>query len=786
MLSWLGFGRSPTHQDPENTPPDADAADENTPLLPDIGSTDETALQRNVHKKLHTYLMLKALSQGYLPSTQQACAHLRQFLATDVLNPTNTALTPSGRTLVRDVRRFIQSLITLLETKNSNDELQEFIWCTSRARAGFDGAEIVDAVSEAGRAGTGVNAGLEAVKTVAELLMGNREFRGLVEDVVTVARLIVSDTAEVAGEKVKDVAEVVRPEKEELEGVGEGAMDGGQTYPGVLPAQARMMRETGPAGGKHQARRPDSPEQQLKDVAEAVEEGIVETAQEAVDSTEHALKDGHRGEALLERLKRTVLKLRAQADYTDSVNIISTLLKRYAIAYSRSISAPAEHAASAVHTNSALDEAASRLWSVITSFGDKTAWDELLRRWGQLLSHLTSDIQFEALMNEIGDTISDILTNPSFADSSALDKKLQRLRDLAGGFDTGPTGSLKTDLDTLLSQCLTVLSTIAQDPALTSLTISATAILDTVSPPQSPHTFNPDLASDLTHVLAPRLLELLQHIPLLRLTVCTRTLTLLLENIILEPGDTIAHSSFFPHNVRIDTLNALELRKHPRRYTSSGTTTTTITLRGLTLRAEEIGYYIRLSSPSLSWLGAGMWDEGIISIFLDDRGIDLTLTITFSRSSADNIIALRDVAVKVNTLNYTLHRSRFRWLVWPAKPLLRPIIRRILKSQLESGIRELARTVNREVVFARERLRAVRVARPRSWGRFVRAVASRFRAPEGGEVEVRVGRGEGRLEGRYAPGSLVGLWEREGEGAGEWVRVGGEGGWRNRVFAVGG
>lgn len=785
MFSWLGSGRSSSssNRDIENAPPDVDAADENTPLLPDVGPTSETSLQRNVHQKLHTYLILKALSQGYLPSTIQACAHLRQLLSADVLNPTNTALTPSGRKLVRDVRRLIQSIITLIETKNRNDEVQEFLWCTSRARAGFDGAEIMDAVSEAGQAGTGVNAGVEAVKTVAELLMGNREFRGLIEDVVTVARLVVSDTAEVAGEKVKDVGEVVRPDQEEIDGVGERRPAELDQKPSSdqSPEQRELMNGHGQNGaGAYKGKRPDSPSQQIKQVAAAVEEGIADTAQEAVDSAERALKDDDRGDALLERLKRTVLKLRSRADYTDSVNVISTLLKRYAIAYSRSVSGPAEHIASAVHTNSALDEAARRFWSVITSFGEKTAWDELLRRWDKLLSHLTSDVQFEALMNEIGDTITDILTDPSFADASAIDQKLQRLRQLAGGFDTGHTGSVKDDLDKLLEQAQTVLGSVANDSALTDVIAHTTAVATNLYP--TPYSFNSDLASDLTHVLVPLLLQLIQYIPILRLTVATPEVDLLLENLILEPGDTVNSSSFFPHSIRLDTENAFEIRKQPRRYKSVAKSRATIILRGISVRADEVGYWLRAHTGIWRF-----WDEGIVSVRVDEKGVDVALDLEFARDRIENLVTLRRARVKIHKLDYVIHKSRFRWLAWPFKPFLRPILRRVLKKQMETQITEACRVLNRELVFARERLRAARVAKPKTWIRFLRAIAARMKIEDNGEVEVGVGVRTGKhernvFEGRYAPGSVVGLWEREGEHVGEWVGVGDEGGWRNKCF----
>ena len=50
---------------------------------------DDTTLQRSVHQKLHTFQMYRAISLGYMPSTEQVIANLRTLLASDFLDPDN-------------------------------------------------------------------------------------------------------------------------------------------------------------------------------------------------------------------------------------------------------------------------------------------------------------------------------------------------------------------------------------------------------------------------------------------------------------------------------------------------------------------------------------------------------------------------------------------------------------------------------------------------------------------------------------------------------------------------
>lgn len=114
--------------------------DETEPLLPRY--EDDTSRQRRLHQKLHTYQMLRALSEGYMPSTEQTIVNLRTLLASDVLNLRNQEIGSVGRQLVRDARLWIQTFIEFLREKNSNDQTQEFLWHLARSRVSVDRSRV--------------------------------------------------------------------------------------------------------------------------------------------------------------------------------------------------------------------------------------------------------------------------------------------------------------------------------------------------------------------------------------------------------------------------------------------------------------------------------------------------------------------------------------------------------------------------------------------------------------------------------------------------------------------
>ncbi|MBE7181484.1 MAG: hypothetical protein INR71_09800 [Terriglobus roseus] len=122
--------------------------DDSAPLLPKY--RDDTALQVELHKKLHTYQMIRALGKGFLPSNEQVIVNLRTLLAADVLSPDdNPDLSESGRQLVRYARQWLTQAIELLRHKNYNDEVQDFVWYLSKARISLNVDDVARRASKA-------------------------------------------------------------------------------------------------------------------------------------------------------------------------------------------------------------------------------------------------------------------------------------------------------------------------------------------------------------------------------------------------------------------------------------------------------------------------------------------------------------------------------------------------------------------------------------------------------------------------------------------------------------
>jgi Family of unknown function (DUF5923)/Protein of unknown function (DUF4449) len=532
------------------------------------------------------------------------------------------------------------------------------------------------------------------------------------------------------------------------------------------------------AGEKLESRNPKEPQSEQALQAEVVEVGdvLTDSAGAVVQGLEDSIlrKVAEDKDTLLDRLQKAILSLRKRGDYSDSVSTLSLLLRRFALAYSHIGSDIVETLEEDVHTNGDTDRALKNFWTFLTSFGDRQQWNEVESRAKGLLEQGRDDPQFDKLVNDAGRVLQDMFLDPKFFENAE-----ERFAQLRHEFRrVAADSSLREDADQLLETLSSTVKSVMQDGDIVKLIGVSEKIANILSPANQ--YVNGDLLRDAIHIFVPRLVESVQYIPIPRVEISTPEIDLLLENLILEPGVTVNQTSFLPYRLRLVTQNSVDIRKARFRTTSSVESLVTIKIAGLSVCAEDMGFWLRAHSGILRLV-----DQGVASFYLDERGIDIELDVEIAREHVEHIVTLHAVRVRIHKLAFTLRQSKFALLTWLFKPLLQPIIRRTMEIHIAAAIADGLRAANRELVYARERLRAARIANPDDLWTFVKAVATRF-MPEGDpKFYSRVGvdePGRGVFKGVYAPGSLVKLWHEDVLEASHPAQGYKCDGWRNDIF----
>jgi len=720
--------------------------DDQQPLLPVY--RDDTTLQREVHQKLHSYQMWRALTLGFMPSNEQTIINLRSLLSADILNPDNPELSDSGRLLVKFSKQWLHQFIDLLQHKNDKDQIQDFIWYLTKARISVDLGDMARRTTKS-RARADATAAYQSLQTVGSLLLTNSDFRIFLSDLNTVGREVFKDTAFTLSEVAEQAGKQIEPSQ----------------------AEQKTLKQPGSEEGPA----PSSQELNgdLIEVADVVGSGAVKVVKEAENSMIGKLQ-GEEGDSLLFRLKKTVTNLRQKRDYSESVSTLATLLQNYAVAYSRTAEDALGTLETDIQPNAAMEKAAKNFWAFLSSFGDEQEWKKLENAFHKVLDHSRKDPEFENLLTDVGNSLQKLLTDPDFFDHA--DEKFQELRKKSRG--VGTESSLRLDVDLFFEQAQRTFASVTRDEDISKLIQTTFRVWGILSPRHA--ATNQDLIQDAINVFVPLLIQYIQYIPIPRLEISTPEIDMLLENLIIEPGKTINHTSFLPFRFRVETYNDFELRKARFRVASKVTSKFTIKIDGLSMRADEVGFLLRAHSGLLR-----LADEGIASFQLDERGVDIHLDVEIAKEKMEQILTLRAVRVHIHKLSYNLRKSKFSFLGWLFKPLLRPLIRKVMEKQLAKGIADAIHSANRELLFFRERLRATRISDPDDLKTFFKAVMTRLTPADDPDLYTRVGvaaPGKGVFAGKYAPGSVVKLWEEEGRRAEERIDDWDEGGWRNDVF----
>lgn len=722
---------------------------EREPLLPQYN--DDTTLQRELHQKLHSYQMYRAMSKGFMPSTEQLIINLRTFLSSEVLNPEHPDLSNSGRRLIKQTRTWVEQFMDLLQHKNGKDQMQDIIWFLSKSSISVD-VEDITVRAQKTKAKADTLAAYQSLQTVGGLLFTNSDFRIFLSDLNTVGKEVFRDSAFALSHVAKEVGNKVDPSEEEKQKVAK---------PGADDQPAPSTQDlTGDA----------------VDVTQIVANGTAQVAKTTVDSAADKL-EGDEGKTLINRLQQAVLKLRKRPDYNDSVSTLSLLIKRYALVYSRAAEDIAHVAKKDVQENEALDRAAHNIWIFITSFGNKKDWEKTEALFKKVLGHKDKDPQFESTLNKAGDGLEKLLTDPQFMEHA--DEKFKELRAEYNKSSNGSNGSdLSKDVQALFQQLETTLYSVLRDEHINNLIQTSLRIFKILSPINQ--ATNPELLQDSINIFIPLFIAAIQYVPIPRLEVSTPEIDLLLENLIIEPGHTVNQTSFLPYRLKVETYNDFELRKARFGTTSAMTNLVTIKIDGLSAKADEMGFWLRAHKGILR-----LADEGIAGFALDEKGIDIHIDVEIAKERLEQILTLKAVRVHIHKLNYKIRKSKFSWLGWLIKPLLRPVIRKVMEKQLASALADFFHAANREILFARERLRATRIADPNDLLTFFKAVSARLTPADDPDVYTRVGvaqPGKGVFKNVYAPGSVVKVWNEEASKAPERIEEFDAGGWRNAIF----
>lgn len=178
-----------------------------------VEPVDRNKVQRDIDRKIRFYGIIAAMRQSKLPTNDQMNHFFDWALARSPVQIEQ--LSPDGQKLIQDSRDIIQTFRELINEKNGDELLQNFVWRTRDVRSTVSGAQtdpnsVLPVDQE--KAKNDTQQAMRHMRTLLNLVFTNSEVRKLFSDFGVIGRDIFARGA-------AKVADIARPDDAQLQNV---------------------------------------------------------------------------------------------------------------------------------------------------------------------------------------------------------------------------------------------------------------------------------------------------------------------------------------------------------------------------------------------------------------------------------------------------------------------------------------------------------------------------------------------------------------------------------------
>ncbi|GAA5820864.1 hypothetical protein JCM3770_007274 [Rhodotorula araucariae] len=664
--------------------------------VPLLGRDDAEQADLTITALAHAYGALKA---GKMPTTDQLVRGVRKILASTLLQPDvggvvakkvgGGKLSVRGRNVVLAERKVLEAVCRLALEKNPDDKFQQAVWQARHADLAHLDADAdvhvelpsipvpsADEVKDAGK----------SLHELLSLLLTSSELRNLLADSLNLFRDLFADAldeaaqAQVAAIKAsKKAARQIRPSEEERDQHKTGLE--ADHWEDVL-GNAQDVRKQIRRG--YEDKRDDMLRHGVKKgraLKEYVEEKLPTDTKDAV----------------IERWRAIVNEIQSKPEYSDAVQTLSHLGRKYFNLAKEELQKAAESSTAKlknvdVEVNDEAKDAASLFRQIVESFTGPL--DGALQAADQLHNDIKGDERIQQVWREFDLLLDRALNDPGYITSSRASRRFESIYDRARAI-VESNADWKRDANAFISESQKLLDHAANDRALVAVGDAFEDLGDAVAEFGKTGwnligVDGGDLWKDVSTVFLPRILGTLKQVPLPRVEFSSEDFDLVVDNIKFEAASFIPDAAHFKNNVEFHT------KKGYAAYASEFATTSTLAFAGLRLQATNISYFIEKKT---GWIG--LRDSGLLDIFIGSPhdpkaqdGLDVTLVLSNANDGdRESFFKLEKVDVNLEGFDINIRQSSNPIRSWLAKNALRGYIeakvKEVIEEQVAAGFKAL-------------------------------------------------------------------------------------------------
>lgn len=430
---------------------------------------------------------------------------------------------------------------------------------------------------------------------------------------------------------------------------------------------------------------------------------------------------------LIDEISKSLVSILLRINDTFKTNLLNTFSKAFSI-----VSDYAYHLSDEIDKNE-VSEVYEIGFDLVCQFTGKEKWDEFGESLSLILEILKNDPDLKKIGDDFQNLISESINHSDILYTSTFYKRLETI--LTKLWNHTKPEKFQTPIQKLINIINQMKSEIIDDELSIKLIQSSAKLVNHFQVEEIEKSVKgvkrkvskSRIWRELWVYLLPKLLAMIQEIPLPRIEFVSREIEFAIDPLTLR-----SMSGFMPDQIRLTNKNVLEF-KHtaPRTTTASSvrtssiTSTQTLVIKGLRLFTKDVGFYFKKKrDPEKGWLSrwttSEFEDEGLLDVFVGmgtDDGISSVMEIEIGENSekeAGRLFKLKSTHFDVQGLSLYPHDSTHPVLNWFLKPGLALYLQSKLSETVESYISHQLQLLEELIEGIQSRWDRSRSAKPSS------------------------------------------------------------------------
>ncbi|EGG07712.1 uncharacterized protein MELLADRAFT_48043 [Melampsora larici-populina 98AG31] len=697
--------------------------------------TDKVFKSKDEERKMRFYGIIEAFRAGKYPSNAQIDETLTY--ATTHSPVDESKLSSDGRQLIQDFRDIIETARVMVQKKNADELMQNFLYHTRHVDGESHIQKLKDASNSAPNKEEAKNDGqaaAEHLRTLAKLIYTSSETRKLLKDIGILARDVVADAA------VK-VAENTRPGEEELRQVDEAAPADEWVGPdGSKRSRHDKAPSTGLSEKAEEAKRVASKAQdetskvaskansevedvsstaqshakdassQVQDTADGtsgsnnreqasatanegkkIPEEHKEKARKAKEDTKEYIQDKfpkERRDRFIYRLKKVIVEQQRHRDYQEAIDFFLGMAESYQ-GHAKGVTSSAANKGGDVLHDPAFKQAQKELRTLLERFANGASLQPVFDAINQIYVDAQNDPELKAWFQTVDKYIRRVLQEPGYVMKDSCDQTGREINESGKKFWEHKYAH---HWQTLFDEIESFFTQYAEDPLNTRFGACWKKLTkDLFLNSEGSLTLKTHLWEDITSVILPSLLKHIGYIPIPRIEYTDQQLDLVIENLTLEGQNLL------PNTVELEMRNYFKLSAYEK-IANANKHSFWISFSQIQADLRDVAFYVHKKSgfPKIK-------DSGLADVVISGNGVSGKVHIE-SSTAKDRVFTVKEVKVKVDKLSFGIRDTKHNFLYSTLRPLAQSLVKKQIAKAIEDGIRSGLGQLDAQFVDIKERL----------------------------------------------------------------------------------